>query len=308
MRNFLTKIKRVIKAGLINFWRNSLVSLATILVMVVALFTVGALIFSRAILTSILEQIQDKVDISVYFKSDARETDIFSLKDRLEKMNEVKNVEYVSVGQAMEEFKKRHKDNALIMQSLEELGENPLGAAFNIKAKETFQYESIAKFLEDSSNSFTEGPFIDKINFYQNKLVINRLSEILDSTKKLGFSLSIILIFISSLITFNTISLAIYTSREEIEVMRLVGASNKFISGPFVVEGIMYGIIASVISITLLYPFTAWLNSTTQNFLGGINIYEYYISNSLQIFLILFLTGVVLGAVSSFIAVRKYLT
>ncbi len=307
MRNFLIKIKRVIKTGLMNFWRNRLVSLATILVMVVALFTIGTLVFARTILISTLEQIQNKVDVTVYFKSDAGEADIFSLKDRLEKMNEVKNVEYMSADQALEEFKKRHKDNALIMQSLEELGENPLGAVLNIKAKETSQYESIAKFLEDS-DSFTERPFIDKINFYQNKLVINRLSEILDSIKKLGLSLSIALIFISSLITFNTISLAIYTSREEIEVMRLVGASNKFVSGPFVVEGIMYGIIASIISMVLLYPFTAWLNLATENFLGKVNIYKYYISNSPQIFLILFLTGVILGAISSFIAVRKYLT
>ncbi len=232
------KIKRIIKAGFINFWRNGWISLATILIMVITLFSIGSLFFSRAILGTILSQIQDKVDISIYFKTDTPEQDILSLKDSISKLAEVKSVDYTSAEQALEDFKERHKDNALITQSLEEIGENPLGAILNVNAKETFQYETVAKSLEAESNS-PRGSGIDKINYFQNKKVIDRLSKILDSAKKLGAIASIILVIISILITFNTIRLAIYISREEIGVMRLVGASGKFVSGPFVIEGVI---------------------------------------------------------------------
>lgn len=290
-----------------NFWRNGWVSLATVLIAVITLFSIGSLIFARAILDSTLSQIQDKVDVSVYFKTDADEDDISALKNKLEKLGEVKGVEYLSREQALENFKERHKDNALIMQSLEELGDNPLGAVLNIKANETSQYESIAKFLEDSSGVSAESSIIDKINYYQNRVVIDRLAKILDSTKKLGVSISIVLVIIFLLVTFNTIRLAIYSSREEIGIMRLVGASGKFVSGPFVVEGIIHGIIASIITIGLFYPFTLWLGKATQNFFGGINIFQYYISNFVQLLVILLATGIVLGAISSFVAVRRYL-
>ena len=300
------KIKRVIKAGFINFWRNGWISLATILIMVITLFSIGSLFFSRAILGTILSQIQDKVDISIYFKTDAPEQDILILKDSISKLAEVKSVEYISAEQALADFKERHKDNALIMQSLEEIGKNPLGAILNVKARETSQYETVAKFLEAESNS-PSGSSIDKINYFQNKTVIDRLSKILDSAKKLGAIVSIILVIISILITFYTIRLAIYISREEIGVMRLVGASGKFVSGPFIVEGIIYGVISAVITVVLFYPLALWLGPITESFFSDINLFHYYISNFGQLFLILLLTGVILGSLSSFIAIRRYL-
>ena len=302
----LTKIKRVIRAGFMNFWRNSWVSLAAILVVVITLFTIGSLVFSRAILGSVLTQVQNRIDISVYFKTDAEEQDILALKDLVSKLDEVKSVEYVSAEEALANFKERHKDNALINQSLEELGDNPLGAALNIKAKEISQYESIAKFLNAGGGAF-DSSAIDKINYFQNKKIIDRLSLILDSTKNLGLIISLILIGISVLVTFNTIRLTIYAAREEVEVMRLVGASNKFVSGPFIVEGIMYGFISTVVVMVLFYPFTLWIGARVGRFFGDINIFEYYISNFGQIFFTLLAIGVVLGAVSSFIAVRRYL-
>ncbi len=300
------KAKRIIKAGFINFWRNGWVSLATVLIMTVTLFTIGSLIFSRAILGSMVAQIQDKVDISVYFKTDSQEQDILSLKDKISKLGEVKSVDYISAEQSLANFKERHKENAMITQSLEELGANPLGATLNIKAKESSQYEAVAKFLDAESQAPT-GSIIDKINYFQNKKIIDRLTKIIDSAKNLGSILSIILVIISIIVTFNTIRLAIYISREEIGVMRLVGASGRFVSGPFIIEGIMYGVISSIITMVLFYPLTIWLGPMTENFFSGVNLFKYYISNFGQIFLLLLFIGAALGAISSFIAVRRYL-
>lgn len=298
-------VKRITKAGFVNFWRNGWVSLATVLVVIITLFVIGSLIFSRSILSSTITQLQEKVDISIYFKVDTYEENILALKGTIESKDEVKSVEYITREQALENFLERHKDNALITQSLQELGDNPLGAVLNVKAKDPSNYESIANFL--NSNLESQSSIIDKVNYFQNKSVIDRLVKITDSAKKLGYSLSLVLIIISILVTFNTIRLAIYTARDEISVMRLVGAGNKFISGPFIIEGIMYGVISSIITITLFYPITIWLGPSTENFFGGFNIFEYYISNFFQIFFILLVTGVAISTISSLIAVRRYL-
>lgn len=299
-----TSIKRIIKAGFVNFWRNAVVSVVTILIMVTTLFVIGSLIFGKALLTATLAELENKVDVTVYFKTDASEDDIFTLHDSILKLDEVKEIEYVSSDEALAEFKKRHADNSLIISSLEELGENPLGANFNIKAKDPSQYESIAKFLESADSG---GVLIDKVNYYQNKMVIERLSLILDSSRKLGFGISMLLIFISIFVVFNTIRLTIYIARKEISVMRLVGATNSYVRGPFIVEGAMYGVFAAVLAMILFYPFLLWLGPLTQSFFSGINIFDYYVSNLLEIFLILALVGVFIGTFSSWIAVRKYL-
>lgn len=303
-----TKIKRVAKAGFTNFWRNGFVSFASVLIMVVTLFTLGSVVFLGAILESSLLQLQNKVDINVYFMTDAPESDILSLKDALVALPEVASVEYITREDALLDFKERHADDQTILGALEELDENPLGAVFNIKAKETSQYEAVAAFLE-SQEALGAGdqPIIQKINYYDNKVVIEKLSEIINSTERLGFSLSLVLIFLSLIITFNTIRLAIYTAREEISVMRLVGASNRYVRSPFVVEGVMYGVVAAIIVLILFYPLTLWVGPMTERFFGSINIFDYYLEHFGQMFLIILASGVVLGAVSSYLAVRRYL-
>ena len=296
------KLRRIFKAGFINFWRNGWVSLATILVMVITLFVIGGLILGKALVVSTLAQIEDKVDITVYFKTDAKEDEIIALKEKLADINEVKNVNYISAEDALRAFQERHSGNALITQSLEELAENPLGANLNIKAKDLSQYESISRFLEASAISS-----IDKINYRQNKVVIDRLSNILNASRNAGFGIILVLSIIAVLVAFNTIRLAIFTSRDEITVMKLVGASSRYVRGPFIVEGLMYGLVAAIFTMIIFYPLTFWLGPLTEKFFGGINLFAYYISNFFQLFAILFVVGCGLGAFSSYIATRRYL-
>lgn len=301
-----TKTKRVVKAGFVNFWRNGFVSLAAILVVVITLFTIGTLIFSKAVLESALAHIQDKVDISVYFRNDADEKDILALRDSVLKLGEVKSAEYVSAEKSLEDFKERHKDNATLMQSIDELDKNPLGAVINIKAKQISQYGSVANFL-NGKNEPPENSIIDKINYFQNKKVIDRLSKIIDSSKNLGMIASVVLIIVSILVTFNTIRLTIYSSREEIEVMKLVGASNRFASGPFVVEGIMYGFFSALITMIVFYPVIVWIDPKVMTVFSEASLLEYYINNFAQIFALLLAVGILICSFSSIIAVRRYL-
>jgi cell division transport system permease protein len=305
---FGTKLKRVVRTGLFNFWRSGYVSLASTLVMVITLSTIVSVIFLGSILDSTLNEIRNKVDVNVYFIPSTAESDILSLKQRLESLPEVSSIEYITSDQALENFKRRHENDQITLQALEELGQNPLGATLNIKAKEPSQYQGIADFLSQESILSKDGsPIVDKVNYQQNKVAIERLSKIIDSSDKLGNIITLILIVVSILITLNTIRLAIYISKEEISVMQLVGASKNYIRGPFIISGILYGVISGIITLLLFLPVTYWLGNLTQNFFIGLNIFDYYISNLFSIILIVLGSGIAIGAVSSFFAVRKYL-
>lgn len=300
-----TKIKRVFRSGFVGFWRNGVVSAASILTLTVTLTVIGSLLLASAYLNASLETIKNNVDISVSFKTDAPESEILSLKNIVASLPEVKEIEYISRDQELADFRERHKDNTLLVRSLDEVG-NPFGARLNIKAKDPSQYESIARFLSSSAeDSVLNRDIIDQTTF--KKDIVDRLIGLISAIKKIGFVVSMVLIFMSILVTFNTLSLAIYTSREEISVMKLVGASNNYVSGPFVVEGIIAGTISVFISIGILYPLVLWVKNATEGVYGGINMVAYYVDNFIEIFLVLLGAGLILGIISSFLAIRRYL-
>jgi len=306
---FWTTIKRIIRSGFIQFWRSSFVSLSSILVMFVTLFVIGSLMFSSVILNVALEQIKDKVDINIYFASTAQESDILAAKESISKLPEVAQVNYSSKEQVLVAFKDRHQNDSTILQSLDEIGDNPLGAILNLKAKDPDQYESIFNYLKDQSFVSKEGiSIIDKINYTDTKAAIDKLTRFIRAGERLGLIFTCVMIGLSIVITFNTIRLAIYVSREEISVMRLVGASNIYIRGPFVVVGMLYGLFAGLLTVGVFYPLTYWIGKLTENFFAGVNLYSYYIANFTQIFSIIMLSGIFVGALSSYLAVRKYLT
>ncbi len=305
---FKTKLKRVTKGGFFNFWRSGYVSLASILVMITALSVIGSVIFIGAVLNITMTELRNKVDINVYFVTTAAESDILSLKTKIEALPEVESVQYISRDQALSNFRLKHENDQITIQALDELGDNPLGAVLNIKAKEPSQYEGIANFLNQENILSPDGTkIIDKINYFENRTAIEKLSGIINSVERLGLVVSLSLVVVSIVITFNTIRLAIYISREEISVMQLVGASKNYIRGPFVVTGVLVGLISGLITMIIFFPISYWLGNTTQNFFIGFNIFDYYVSNFFEILFIVVGSGICIGALSSFLAVRKYL-
>jgi len=303
----LVTFKRIIKTGFLNFKRGGIVSWAAVLVVTITLSVITLIIFLQAVLHFSLNQIKDKVDVTIYFTVSAPEDKIMLLKSSLEQLPEVAQVSYTSADEALKLFRSRHQNDYPTIQALDEIGDNPLGAYLNVKAKEVSQYESIANFMK-SDNRLVLGStsIVDKVNYHQNKLVIDRLNIIISGAQKLGFLITLLLVIISIIITFNTIRLTIFISKEEIGVMRLVGASKMHVRGPFMIEGAIYGAIATLITLLLFWPATAWLGHNMTNFLG-INMYDYYLSNFFQILAMLLLSGIILGIISSFLAVRKYL-
>lgn len=299
---FLT-LNRIIKSGLINFWRNGWLSTATVLIMTVTLLAWTSIFLLNVVLTSVLGIIEEKVDISVYFDLNAKESDILALKSNLENLEEVKNVEYVSTGEALEIFKKRHSDDEILLKSIQELSDNPLEASLNVLAKDASQYETVASFL--GQNQYKN--IISKINYAENKIVIERLGNIISVTRQSGLAAGLILALIAFLVAFNTVRLAIYSSREEITVMKLVGASNWFVRGPFIVEGILHGAMSSAMAFTVIIPGVAVLGPKLFNFLPEINLVNYLGDNFWQLLFFQTLGGITLGIFSSWFAMRKYL-
>lgn len=301
---FLTNIRRIATAGVKSFARNGWLSTATVSVMALALFVMTSLLLLNVITQSLIANLQDRIDISVYFKQETPEPEILKVRRDVEQLVEVKSVEYVTADEALRRFQERHKDNPLLLESLNELGTNPLQATLNIKARETNQFASIASFLERDSYK----PLVDKVNYSQNAEVIGRLSGIIGDIRRGGAILALALAAIAVLVAFNTIRLAIYTAREEIGVMRLVGASNWYIRGPFVITGIIYGIAAALITIAVMFPAVGAVSPKVSRFLlTGTNLFAYVKQNFWVILGIQLAVGMVLGALSSYIAIRRYL-
>lgn len=303
----ITALRRVVKAGFVGFWRNSYVALASVFVLTVALFVIGSTMFLDQLLATSLQTLQSKVDINVYFVPDAPDEEIERIRNAVAALPDVASVEFTSREEALQQYRDRNQGNAISLQALEELDENPLGSNLAIQAKETSQYESVARFLEEQrSMEQPQTPVIDDINYARNKDSIDTLTNIIGAIEKASLIVMAILLIAAVLITFNTIRLAIYTSREEISIMRLVGASNMFIRGPFMLQGVMYGLISGVLALLMFYPMLVWLGPKTEAFFE-LNLFNYYIAHFGEIFGTLVGIGIVLGLVSSILAVARYL-
>ncbi len=312
-----TYFKRIIRTGFINFWRNGFLSFSAVIVITLSLTVFGALIFGSAFGRALIKAVKNKVDINVYFTLDTQESDIFSLRKTIEALPEVLKVEYISRDQALTDFKTKWQDNALIMQGLDEIGSNPFPAVLNIKAKEPSQYAGIATFLNGKNSSQNGTDIIDKINYNQNKLIIDRLGRIIPAVEKTGSIIAILFVIVAIVIVFNTVRLIIFTAKDEISVMKLVGASNIYIRGPFVISGAMYGIFSGILTLIILGAFAFYSDAMIMKFAGIQNVNDfpiltnvfssYFLQNFGQIFGIIMGSGIILGAISSYMAVKRYL-
>lgn len=297
------KITRIIKYGFSSFLRNGWLSASTIGIMILALVVFEGLILFNVVAKGAVQSLQDKIDISVYFKSNVSEDSILNIKRSLEGLTEVKAVDYISRDQALINFKEAHASDQVITETLDQLDENPLLASLNIKANDPRHYDSIAQYLEQP----TFKDLIEKVTYAQNHLVIDRLIALTDTIRNSGALLTSFLAFLAVMITFNTIRLAIFSNKEQVGIMRLVGASNNFIRGPFVVEGVIYGIVAGILSFLIFIPLIGFLSPYIAKFVPEVDLNAYFNAHLIGLLFYQFLFGVGLGIISSVVAIRKYL-
>jgi cell division transport system permease protein len=298
-----TSFKRIVRSGWLNFKRNGGSSAALVFIVILTIFVITFLFLFRGANRFLISSLKERVDISVYFKQETSEDEILTAESEISKIPQVKEVEYISRQQALERFVEKHKEEPQVMESLEEVGENPFLASLQIKAWQPEQYEQIANFLENSS--FKDK--IEKIDYYQRKPIIEKLSSITATINKTGIVISVTLVIASLLVAFNTIRLAIYSQREEIKIQRLVGASNWFIRSPFLVQGVISGVFATFVTV-LLSLLVCWFAAPKLEVLfSGFNLFSFFLSNFWVLFFLQLFTGIGIGVCSSLIAMRRYL-
>lgn len=302
MSNKSLKLWRTFKEGLQNFKRNGWLSFATVSILTLSLFIVSLSILLGITTSMVLDTMRDKVSVNVSFNPDVPEERILQIKTELSKYSkEISSVEYVSRDAALEDF--LAKNNPVIAQAIEEIGENPLLASLNVKASDPKFYPLIVDQIEKSAFQSD----INRINYEENKRIFERLEKINVATRKAGLAIGISFVFIAVLITFNTIRITIYSHRQEFEIMRLVGASNLYVRTPFIFEGILYGVTAAFVTTFLLFGIAYYIAPLTQGAIAQGNFLNLYLNNFPWIFLGLLVLGILLGIISSAIAIRRYL-
>ncbi|TSC56022.1 MAG: cell division protein [Parcubacteria group bacterium Greene0714_21] len=296
-------LERIILLGWEKFSRDKSSTWAALIVTAVVVFMFSSLLFLQGVSVFLLSRLENSVDVSVYFAQDASEEDILAFKERLLPVPEVKDAVYISKDKALEEFVALHKNDQFIVDALETIGTNPLLASLNILAKDPGQYPKIAQFLEQEAFS----GIVERVDYKDRQNVIQRMEELTKGIRLVVLIVSVGLAFIAVLVAFNTIRLTIYNSRDEIEVMRLVGASNSFIQGPFVVQGIVVGVFGGLLTFLFLFFLSWFAGPRFESFLSGFNLFEYFTSHVFLFLALEFGVGIGLGVVSSVVAIQKYL-
>lgn len=298
-----TIISRIFHFGFKNFSRNGWLSVATVAIMTLALIVFGGLILFGYTTRQAAASIESKIDISVYFQTNTSEDQILDIQQSLQSLPEVANVTYTSRDQALADFQQAHSNDQTITQAINELDTNPLEASLNITAKDPSQYGDIANYL--ASPNLTQ--YIDTVSYTQNQDVIDRLAKIVSTVEDGGLAAIIFLTIIAGLVVFNTIRIAIYASRDEIGIMRVVGASNSLVRGPFVIEGMLCGGIAAIVSLIIVTPCVYFISPYLNVFIPGLNLFQYFYTHIGQLLLYELAFGIIIGGFSSFFAVRRYL-
>ena len=299
----MVNLKKIIDSGWTNFRRNGYLSFGATGMMALTLFLFLGLLSLQFLTSQVVASLQEKIDVSAYFTTDATEDQILQVKSDLQSLPDVASVTYISRDQALTDFKAQHAQDQLIQESLAQLDTNPLAASLNIKAKDSSQYASIAQFLENDKFRSV----IDKIDFYENQGVIERIRNISGGIRNWGLVAALILAVIAVLVTFNTVRLTIFNQKQEIEIMRLVGASNWHIRGPYLAEGGLYGLLAAAVALVAFYPAVYFVSGKISSFAPGIDLFGFFLKGVAQTLLLIVVLGILLGMVSSFIAIRRHL-
>lgn len=295
---------RVVKFSLQDIIRNMSLSLMTLLILILMLLSINTLIIVRVLTDQSIQTVKDQIDVSIYFNPEATEQEIQELRSYVSSFPEVEKEQFLDQNQVLENFKKNYADNQEILSSLDELGQNPLGATLIVKTREPKDYEKIIDALSVPEYE----TIIEAKTFGDTEIAIDRIHTITTQVERFTYFLTGLFAVIAFVIIFNTIRVAIYTQRAEIGVKRLVGATSWFIAGPYFVESFIFSVISVAItfgiahfSLIFLDPYVSVIFEQ-QQLLSG-----YFYSNLLAILGIEFGSVFLLTLFSSSLAMRRYL-
>ncbi|MFA7087766.1 MAG: permease-like cell division protein FtsX [Patescibacteria group bacterium] len=299
----MLSLYRIIKFSFQDIVRNGWLTIATITILLLALFSINTLVTVRLISDSAVATVKSKINISLYIKPDTVESEIMALKAKIAGSNKVQNVVYVSKQSALESFREKYENNQEILAALKELGRNPLSPSLTIAPS---NFEESGLLINELK--MIDNPIIESRDFSDNTVILGKINNISRRVNEVGLFIISIFILTSLLVVYNAIRVAIYTHRQEIEIMRLVGASNFFIYMPYIFSAFIYSLLSVLIVISVFYPFLSLLQPYLEVFFTGynVNILAYFVDNFLIIFGFQFLIILFINIIASLFAVRKY--
>jgi len=299
---FLSLI-RIIKFSLQDISRNVWLTIATVTILVLALLSVNTLLTVDVLSRHAIDAVKEKIDISLYLKADASEEQVTSLKTEISQMSKVKQVMYTSKADALRSFRETNADNPEVLAALRELGRNPLSPSLIIVPNNVEEAPQLINEVKQ-----IDSDIIESRDFTDNTLILDKINDITKKISEIGLFIICIFLFTSMLVAYNSIKVAIYTHRREIEIMRLVGASNSFIYLPFVLSAVIYAFLSVMLIIILFYPFLGILQPYLEVFFMdyNINIIDYFLNNFIIIFGLQFLVVSIISVLSSWLAIRRY--
>lgn len=301
---FFIMIGRIIKMSGVSFWRNRWLSLATTLIIVLTLIIISVFSFMALIVNKTATSLREKVDLVVYLKDSDSEEQIDALVEIIESRSEVKSIVFISKQDAFLRWQERYSNDETLRNAITE-NDNPLPRSIEVKTKEAEQISAVAGFLQDDDYA----PLISQLSYEKNKTLIDRLVSITSLIKKIGSGLSILFIIISVFVVYNAIKITIFARSEELEIMRLVGATDSYVRMPFVFEGVIYGLIAAVVTALVLLVTYRFLNIPLSNYLNniGYDVSVFVRTSVFQVIGLQFLIALLLGIFCSFWATREHL-
>lgn len=309
MRRKWITFGRVLRTGVVNFGRNMALAIAAMAVMVVTLTIILFSIVANATFANTINQITDKINISVFLANSVTREQAEEFMSELRTLPEIKNVKYVSQDDALKAYREDNADNPELLRAITETG-NPLPASIEIDPNDVNEIQHIKAFLDKPDNKKLQDPTAGTSYDDDRKEAVDKIIHSTNTLTRIGLIMIPIFGLVSVLIIFNTIQMAIFNRRDEIQIMRLLGASTWFIRGPFVVESILYGVISASLSVALINIMISASSTLQAASLGLLDIsyaIEFFRANFWKLLLVQLGIGILIGAASATIATRRYL-
>lgn len=303
----MINLLRIIKFALQGFFRNFWLSVVTITMMLMALFSVTLLMAMDYIKQTTIMSVENQIDILVEIKPDVSREQIENFVLAVEDLEEVEDIAIITPEQNREIFLQNNND-AKVKEVLEIYGddENPFSYSLVVKAYQLSQYSNIIDFVNrEEYQSLVE---TSDVNTHEE--IINKINTIADFLNKYSWYITGIFVLISIIVIFNTIRISIYSRRDEIMIMKLVGAGNSFVRLPFILESIFYALAAILVVIAVTYPLINFMQPSLNNYFQGeqvIDLVGYFKNNFVEIFVYQFIALAFLNIISTILAARKYL-
>lgn len=302
----MTTFLRIWRSGFRNIFRNAWLSTAATAIMVVTILIMTFFAFTTIFVRTQLAQVREKIDLSIFLSDDATQKQIEALQSKIGTLDNVEAVNLITKTDALKRLQSSSSEGEKLAKSAESIG-NPLPASFEVKLTNIDNISDTngkVRALEEAK-IITDTSFDNRDD--NRKGVVENIIKISNSVSRIGLILSIVFLIIALLIIFNTIRMAIFTRREEVEIMKLVGATKWFIRGPFLVEGTLYGVFGAIISLLLIIPFARAVTPFLIEKLGAGPSLDYFIGHFWLVSIGMFAIGIFIGVVSSWLALIRYL-